>query len=389
MRLPPTRSRIQVDRYGRISGAKVAPGSLPQNRVPRNGTLADLNETLGDVYAGTLYAGENEGRPGAARIILGDNADGLVIEDANGRPFVAFQWSGNIRAGMPGKLGWWLDDDGNVKIDGDCNVEGSITANRLVVGNFAKIVLEDDQIRVGEDLGEGYCGFLASINSIGGWYNGERTWYVENTTGRIVSVDANTETPDYVRTQIGGGYVDVFNLDGSNDSAGIRFRGYWYTEGDGYQYDEMLMRLQSMGQVSTLQLKNTDSDSAPNLQFVNRIDEILANVGPGGVNLLRDNVSPMSYGASGVFSQAADFYIRCTNRDLQTGQSPGFGRVVVHGNAAEFRHMTLRLTPDDYYGAVPQPADPVEGEFWWNPVDKRLEYYTGEKWVYIETSDVT
>jgi hypothetical protein len=389
VRLPPVHSRLRIDRYGKISGGDIATGSIPSRAVPRNGTLGDINPELGTVYTGTIYCGEDSGNPGAARLILGDGADGLVIEDSNGRPFVAFQWSGNIRAGMPGKLGWWLDSDGNVQIDGDCNVQGSITANRLAIGDFAKVILESDRIQVGEDMGQGWCGFLAQSSGIGGWLNGQQTWYVETSTGKIVSTDPNVTEGEYVRTQLGAGYLDVYSLFGYTDS-GIRFRAYRDDEIEGYVYDEVMLRLRNMGSSTSgmVMFWNKNSMEAPSIQLANQVAQPLSMWSPSGISFGAGEQDYTSFGLYSLMHGGSSFNISARAYDPGTGTYLGLGTLAVEGNALALRHMTLYPAENGGYGYAPQPIDPHNGELWWDSINNQWQCYNGTAWYTIDMTAV-
>lgn len=378
------RSQLSKTPTAPFPGTLIQPGTTPADRFAVR-ELSAIAARLGTVESGTLYAGDRNG----AHLVVGEAVKGLQMYEAPNMLSIGMSWlnGGSARIGRLDGPGITMAR-GDVEIDGDCNVVGSISANRLNIGPFAKIVLEDDQIRVGEDLGDGYCGFLASINSIGGWYNGEQTWYVENTTGKIVSVDPNVTAGEYVRTQLGAGYLDVFNFENESRDAGIRFRGYWYDDGlEDYEYNELLVKVAAANEpYPRFIIRNTVNSYGALFQIEGPNEELFVSLGPGG--LILNDPFQVNLNHYGISSQGASFTINALNRDSGSGEFSGYGQAIVYGNAFELRHMTLRMTPDTYRGYAPKPTEPGEGEIWWNPVEHRQETYTGEKWVYNNTTDV-
>lgn len=172
-----------LDSLGFLPGSIVRPGSLPADRLNVR-ELSAISARLGNVISGNITIGTE----GGARVIIGDTARGIQAYNADGTLFFSVSWQNESmrigRIGQPGITAAW----GNVHVDGDCIVDGTITAGKLQVGKLARVILEEDEIRVGDTNEEGmFTGFRASPTEAGGMYAGTWTWQVDNVTGYIVS----------------------------------------------------------------------------------------------------------------------------------------------------------------------------------------------------------
>lgn len=180
---------------GRMAGSWIRPRSTDPNVLVVH-SLDVWDASMGTLYGGTLYAGPNARGASPPRVIIGDAANGLQVYDDGGILCASISWrNGSGRFGRLGTPGiTWAN--GNMHIDGDAIVDGTVRANKLAVGDTAYTFLEQGRLVVGygylstmapDDLASLFTGFVAQTSGVGGLNKGRWTWYVDQYTGAIVS----------------------------------------------------------------------------------------------------------------------------------------------------------------------------------------------------------
>lgn len=230
---PATRNLLSslLNARQQFSGSLILPHSLPADRLMVN-QLSAITANLGRVTSGTIISGD----PAGAHTIMGREArNGLQMYERPNRMVASMspENGGSFRLGALNRAGITMVG-GNVQIDGDCIVEGSLRTNRLIVGSLARVVLDDDEIRVGTyDVDGKFSGFLAQTDVVGGWNRDAQTWYVDPYTGHIIS--AGSHGWPYSGVQIGSGVITLskFRTFYKDADPTIYFRSYWMSdEGD-------------------------------------------------------------------------------------------------------------------------------------------------------------
>lgn len=196
-----------LDENNQMTGAFLAPGSVgPQ--VGSYSTLSAITAILGTVYSGTLYAGADPtGENGGSRAIIGDAADGIILEGTSGRKwFAAASSLMKLRIGLDGTPG--LDvTAGLLDIHGGAIRAHTITTDRLnLPGPLTSTLLTNDMLLIGQGVwGTNFTGFAAGYPAIGGYNAQVPAWQIDRQTGRIISYAAGETLEDYIA--IAGGVV--------------------------------------------------------------------------------------------------------------------------------------------------------------------------------------
>lgn len=227
-----------VDQYGRVH-ALVPERSIAPTAIDAK-QLSDIINQLGTVYHGTLVAGAGEGTDKkTARVVVGQDAGGIQAYDAASRNFFALNW-----ADQSFRLGY-IDApqirmrDGSVEVDGDVLVAGTVSASRLKAGTTVQLLVSDgilafgtgnaeypidptnpfsgiraaqDAIPAGSTDGSGTLMSTVSerISQFCGFHNGVITWGIDNTDGSFRSMGAGA--PDEVYTKISEGTIELSNV---------------------------------------------------------------------------------------------------------------------------------------------------------------------------------
>lgn len=152
----------------------------------RVSSLDKLAANTGVLNIGLLIAGDR----GGAHTIIGGRDGGIqMYSEPNKLVFsVSPQNGGRLRLGALDAPGITMTN-GNVAIDGNCIVDGTLSASKLQVGELASVFLEDDKIEVGTTGDLGFSGLRIQSSGMAGYKNGQVQWYVSNDDGSFRSGD--------------------------------------------------------------------------------------------------------------------------------------------------------------------------------------------------------
>lgn len=150
----------------------------------RVSSLNKLAANTGVLNIGLLIAGNT----GGVHTIIGGSDGGIQMYSEPNRLVVYLSPlnGGRFRLGALDQPGITMAA-GSVHIEGDCIVDGTLTTSKLQVGEFARVLLEDNEIRVGEMAGALFTGWRVSQTEMGGFRDSVPVWRVDNETGEIVT----------------------------------------------------------------------------------------------------------------------------------------------------------------------------------------------------------
>jgi hypothetical protein len=337
---------------------------------------------MGTLYGGTLYAGPNARGASPPRVIIGDAANGLQVYDDDGILCASISWrNGSGRFGRLGSPGiTWAN--GNMYIDGDAIVEGSVRASRLLIGSMGYTFLEEDRLVVGvgdragidpDADGFSFTGFMATHQRVGGYNDGVLVWKIDNTTGKIVSQD--TEYPSRIYTEIGDGLITISNINGAGTQHYIHLLSYVHDgDTDAFIAESNVAFYTENNIIKFKTLTNQETS----LALVDQDDNELFSLGRTSLIL-----TSLAYHAPLVLSAQdgygiliADEELRLQGGDMPYGLVLDNTRTMLKNSVFSFQSGTADLAA--------RPAGPRESDTRWDSVNHRLEYYDGSAWYYIE-----
>lgn len=362
-----------------FSGSLILPRSLPADRI-RATTIEAISAHLGTMTSGTIISGD----PNGAHMIIGDAArGGWQVYSAPNRLVGSMSPlnSGNLLIGP-------LDGPnvrmvrGNVQIDGDCNVAGSIRANRLMLGTLGYTFLEEDRLVVGvgnqagidpDADGFSFTGFMATHQRVGGYNAGHLVWKIDNTTGKIVSQD--TEYPSQIYTEIGDGLITISNINGAGTQHYIRLLSYVHdADTDAFIAESNVAVYTENNIIKFKTLTNQETS----LALVDQDDNEMFSLGRTALRL-----TSLVYHSPLMLMAQEGYGVLMDDEELRL-QGGGMAR----GLALNSTRTMLKNSVFSYQSGTgdfaDRPSSPREGDKRWDSVNHREEYYDGSAWYYIE-----
>jgi len=199
-----------ADADGNFAGGNVAPGSMGTDAFGRGSRreLSQLAPSLGFITHGTAAFGTL----GKGRVIIGDLVDGLAVRDTSERTSLAITTGGRLRIGYADTPGIDMVA-GLVDMHGGATRAGTITADKLDVGELAADFMRSDAILVGDGNPldpETVTGVLITTDFFGGRRNGEVVFEFDKQTGHFLSL-VPSDTTGRTFLDIGAGSVVFSN----------------------------------------------------------------------------------------------------------------------------------------------------------------------------------
>lgn len=369
-----------VNADGKISGWDLVPGSVPPQALSVQ-SLSAITADLGICTSGTLRAGA----PHGARVVVGDEANGIVAYNANEQPFFSLSWlNESLRIGRPGLPGVRIRD-GNVEIDGNAVVDGTLTAAKLIAGEIATRLLEADKLFIGTGDPDAspldITGFLASAASIGGYAAGVLQWKIDTATGKITVTGDNGG-----EILLGGDEMRVSNTWYSDESflwdSMITLRTkYWELVSDEggskeYTYANRDVKFFTICE-NVVFLADTDS-MWPSITLRANTLAVGAELGKGYLEL-----HDMEAGGETGYIEQHDEYMALLTPKTDIRFIPGLGTqyTEVKDDRVSLLGQTFRLGPDinGEWQPIPGMPDypPPEGTLWWDHANRAPVWFDG------------
>lgn len=357
-----------------FSGSLVLPRSMPADRLSVV-ELSAITAKLGEVTSGTVISGNQLG----AHTIIGDGARGgfQMYQAPNMLVFSASpQNGGSMRIGALNEPGITMAG-GNVQIDGDATIDGTVRAQKLLfVGGLSQALMTSDRLFIGGgDVDAGtHSGFLARASAIGGFYNGSATWEVNNRSGDIVA--RALEEPDYGFASIGAGELRISSIDspyGSDPFGRIVFESWVRNPAD-------LDEVASTGHFYLASGAN-----------------VLSLYNPAQGEYVQFHVDQGSFAQEEIRLRSPgldqEAWLRAyVNEVGLTGSGTGTDSVGLHYDDGDYTH-SLWITDNEigasralYFSATPQPTTLRAGMLWYDAATNTLKAYDGSN---VKTVDWT
>jgi len=347
--LPP---RMEYTESNPLNGAAVAQGSMPPNRLIID-ALSALTANLGRVTAGNIVIGDSSG----ARVHIGDEVDGMIFTDTQGRRILAFTRSdGKLSIGVKSGTGGpmlYTDLNALLRVHGDAIIDGTLQVGALVLpGPITSTFLDSDEIRIGTGTpGVDYDGFIVSDGMIGFYNNNVAVWEVEGTYGYIITKDATY--PGLVYTMIGDGNITISNYQTATRRYALGFRAYHdevYGTGTDIVLDTSVNVYANDGY---LIFKNTiDNNLSASLQLWDSNGMVRGVFTGLGVFVITDEGKTASFGATSdgvTVSSHGTIQLKPVESTANMAELDASGHLTINGGALVFKEKSA------------DPDDPAEG----------------------------
>lgn len=367
-----------------MGGSWIRPRSTDPNVLVVH-SLDVWDASMGTLYGGTLYAGPNARGASPPRVIIGDAANGLQVYDDDGILCASISWrNGSGRFGRLGSPGiTWAN--GNMYIDGDCNVDGSIRVSKLIIDGWMSTILEDGKICVGTyDAEDNLTGWIIEQSQIASYYANVKNIEFEQATGNMVT--RSVTNPDHVYVQMGQGVVEISNVWSAAAASmivlqSVRLHTYDPITGEVINLETpMYDRVGLHSDGTNVKLVNIDAETPPVLQVWGE----QGWYGSWDGTSLQGASSSRAYAYTMAIDDAGELLIAPDGNLALTARN---GRVRVTSRL-DIESNLLALAPSNGQWA-PRPATPGEALMWWNSVDKQLQICDGTSWYRVLTEAVS